>query len=118
MNYTMFKLTAKGRATRSQYLIGQAIMLVLTANFVTASVSGGTIITIASTLCLIAAAVPIIFLNIRRWHDIGVSGWCTLFNIIPYASIATFIIQACVGPRESANAYGEDPREEYKNEAA
>ncbi|MDO5580224.1 MAG: DUF805 domain-containing protein [Planctomycetia bacterium] len=58
----------------------------------------------------LAALIPCISIQARRLHDIGLSGWFTLLNLLPFlGNIALFIINVLPGT-SGTNLYGPDPR--------
>jgi hypothetical protein len=57
-------------------------------------------------LCLLYF-VFVFSLYIRRWHDLGQSGWYSLLMIIPFVSFVALIYLMFAKGDEGPNAYGE-----------
>jgi uncharacterized membrane protein YhaH (DUF805 family) len=47
---------------------------------------------------------------VKRFHDIGVSGWWTLFCCIPILNFMLTIVLGLIQGQTGPNEYGEDPR--------
>jgi uncharacterized membrane protein YhaH (DUF805 family) len=45
-------------------------------------------------------------LYIRRWHDLGKSGWYSLLNFVPLVSLIVLIYLFFAKGEEATNAYG------------
>lgn len=79
----------------------------------TAAVAGSMMMLFGvSVLLFIPYMISSFSLAVRRWHDLGKSGWWVLVGLIPvigglYAFIMTGFIEGTRGP----NPYGEDPKE-------
>jgi uncharacterized membrane protein YhaH (DUF805 family) len=54
--------------------------------------------------------VPLIAVEVRRFHDQGKSGWFVLLNIIPYIGWAIVCVFMLLPGDEDDNKYGPDPR--------
>ena len=46
-------------------------------------------------------------LHIRRWHDLGHSGWFSLLNLVPIVNLVVLIYLLCAKGEEGSNKYGE-----------
>jgi uncharacterized membrane protein YhaH (DUF805 family) len=74
-------------------------------------------------LYVLAAFIPGIAVTVRRFHDIGLTGWAylglILAGIIPLigfiASIAAFVITVLPG-NQGSNKYGADPKNPYEED--
>ena len=109
-------LTYQGRLNRKPYILYSVgiwfLMLILN---VVADVLGDSrssvalLVAFALYLAVLALCVPSVMLTIRRWHDLGKSGWFTLLSLIPvvnfFVEIYLWVAPGTAGP----NAYGEDP---------
>ena len=62
-------------------------------------------------LILFAAIItwPILAMQIKRWHDIGLTGWLSLLYFIPYVGIAVSIIIGIIPGNAGQNQFGPDP---------
>lgn len=59
--------------------------------------------------------VPSIAVAVRRFHDMGKSGWFYLLGFIPVVGGVVLIIFMCIEGDRGENAYGADPREVKKS---
>jgi len=48
-------------------------------------------------------------LIIRRWHDLGKSGWLSLLMLIPLLNLLVLIFLWVKKGTDGPNAYGDDP---------
>ncbi len=46
----------------------------------------------------------------KRWHDVGMSGWMTLWQFIPVANIGAFLVLGITPGNKGSNKYGEEPQ--------
>lgn len=53
--------------------------------------------------------VPTVTLSVRRFHDIGKSGWWYLINLIPVLGFIIYLYFMCQPSQPSVNAYGPKP---------
>lgn len=58
-------------------------------------------------ILLLVMAVFALSFYIRRWHDLGHSGWMSLLQLIPLVNLLVLIYLLCAKGEEGANAYGE-----------
>ncbi len=49
-------------------------------------------------------------LTIKRWHDVGMSGWFALVTLPPFANFMMFVLLCLLPGTVGANDYGPDPR--------
>ena len=61
-------------------------------------------------LPIILAQIPIIFLKIRRLHDIGKSGWYLFCGLIPYIGQIIIFIWMLKDSEPKENRYGSSPK--------
>ena len=115
MDFVDLFLSLNGRLRRSTYLLGQLILLLLTAvAFVldlwrgSSQLDGmGEISIIFSLLAL----YPSIALYTKRWHDRNKSGWWSLLVLVPIIGpIWMFIELGFLGGTIGPNRFGPDPR--------
>jgi len=134
-NYANFN----GRARRKEYwgfflfymviLIGvfavMAVLLgVMAAQAQSASYGGmhapgiWGLVAIVVALFILATIIPSIALNVRRFHDIGQSGWLVLLfyvlSIIPYVNFVSgivWIVMLCLDSQPMDNKYGPPPKQ-------
>lgn len=60
-------------------------------------------------LAIIVICVASIMLTIRRWHDLGLTGWLTLLSLIPGVNFFVGIFLWVKKGTDGSNKYGEDP---------
>ena len=59
-------------------------------------------------MILLITAIPIgIGMQIRRWHDLGHSGWLILLGLIPFANFVVFVFMFFIPGTAGPNPYGE-----------
>jgi uncharacterized membrane protein YhaH (DUF805 family) len=63
-------------------------------------------------MCLlwIAAFWSSLALTVKRWHDVGVTGWFTLLSLPGFTHGAVFLLLCLLPGTTGPNRYGEDPR--------
>jgi uncharacterized membrane protein YhaH (DUF805 family) len=74
------------------------------------------------SILAIVGFIPVIAIQVKRAHDINMSGFIVFINLLPYVGgFITTILFGFFGPvntNSSENLYGEDPRisnEHYYN---
>jgi len=90
-----------------------------TVGFSTTGSTVGTILVVPLVLVFLYAAISVIALTVRRYHDAGIPGWvypiclvgCCLCGI---GAIAHLVI--CFLPSKEDNIYGENPKKPENNE--
>jgi uncharacterized membrane protein YhaH (DUF805 family) len=66
----------------------------------------------------VAVFLPALAVTVRRLHDLGITGWLVLINIIPYlGGIILFIITVLPGTK-GPNSFGPSPKETEASEVA
>ena len=63
-----------------------------------------------SFLYLIAIFLPGLSLQVRRFHDVGFSGWWVLLAFIPIAGSVFAIVVSVLDSQNGTNAYGESAK--------
>ncbi len=142
MNLFRLLFSARGRATRSQFWLGQLVVYVIFfVVFAAVYMTGGGASLIAAanlpasdTVMMLATSLPMIALllstialfyaiyalSIKRLHDRGKSGWwvwlMTLLSFVVIGSIWWLIELGFLGGTKGDNKYGPDPLAE-KNQA-
>lgn len=64
-------------------------------------------ITILVLLLFIVYMVFACSLYIRRWHDLGYSGWMALIQLIPLVNLVVLVYLFCARGDERPNVYGQ-----------
>jgi uncharacterized membrane protein YhaH (DUF805 family) len=49
-------------------------------------------------------------LTVKRWHDVGVTGWFSILSLPPYANGVVFLLLCLLPGTTGPNRYGPDPR--------
>ncbi len=121
MNYFLDALgkyaVFSGRARRSEYwyfvLFSSLIGFALAAlGFSVAKMTGGplTLAQYLVDLFSVLIFLPSLAVSVRRLHDIGMSGWWVLLNVVPFGGLVLlwfFCQDSQIGP----NDYGPNPKE-------
>lgn len=108
--------TSRGRLNRKPYilrgvLLGVIMMVLNMVGGVMVESDSTGVVVIGFLLCLmvLVLCVPAVMLQIRRWHDLGKSGWLVLLALIPLVNIGVSIYLWVAKGTEGPNQYGEDP---------
>ena len=110
-----------GRARRSEYWFFQLFsILVMIGIFVVGGVAGafngdrqnstgGLVIGLLFLVWLLAFFVPALAVAVRRFHDMGHSGWWYLISFVPYIGSFILIVWFCFKGTAGPNRFGPDP---------
>ena len=106
----------EGRLNRKPYILYSIgiwfLMLILN---VVADVLGDSrssvalLVAFALYLAVLALCVPSVMLTIRRWHDLGKSGWFSLLLLVPLVNFVVGLYLWVKKGDDGPNQYGEDP---------
>ncbi|HLY03599.1 MAG TPA: DUF805 domain-containing protein [Candidatus Cybelea sp.] len=121
MNYFLDALgkyaVFSGRARRSEYwyfaLFTCLIAFVLLAvGFYIAKATGGppTLAEYLLDFFSLLIVLPSLAVSVRRLHDIGMSGWWVLLNIVPLGGLVLLYF-FCQDSQSGDNAYGPNPKQ-------
>lgn len=117
MNY--IKKLYSGRISRKNYgfgllfLVGSFILLIA----IFASMLSSDSSSFGVFIIIILYAVYIVFLlslHVRRFHDLGDSGWRVLLFLIPLVNLIILISLLATKGKDEANKYGEVPSKSIK----
>ena len=102
--------TLEGRASRSEFWLFQLhIPALLFFGFLALESESPDVVVILPFLLfwLISfLSIPALFcLIIRRWHDLGYSGWCILVLLVPYLGLFLMLIFFCMPSSEKGKKY-------------
>jgi uncharacterized membrane protein YhaH (DUF805 family) len=61
-------------------------------------------------LSLLALIIPLLAVQIRRFHDQDYSGWMVLLGLIPYIGSLIVLVFMCLEGTTGDNRYGPDPK--------
>ncbi len=53
--------------------------------------------------------IPSLSIQVRRLHDIGLSGWWYFLSFIPYVGGLILLIMSCIPSEQKTNKYGPNP---------
>ena len=100
----------KGRAKRTEYwLLGICSGLLMLPVTVTDEAD----MTLGLALYALVMAIPLTWLSLavvtRRFHDLGKSGWFTIFTCIPFVNIVFGVYVAFFKGQQQDNEYGPNP---------
>jgi uncharacterized membrane protein YhaH (DUF805 family) len=62
---------------------------------------------------VLAAFIPAVAVQVRRFHDQDKSGWFILLGLIPYAGALILLIFMLLEGTRGPNRFGADPRDPY-----
>ncbi len=63
----------------------------------------------------LAILVPMLAVQVRRFHDQDKSGWMVLLNFIPYVGGLVVFVFMCMEGTRGPNQYGPDPKGDQSN---
>ena len=108
-NFYLKAFKFKGRATRAEFWwVELYYLLVLSLFIFLTAITGVPQIMGCGGVFLVVHIIPMLSLQVRRFHDIGYSAWSLLFYAIPYiGSLICLFLFACPGDKH-ANAYEDD----------
>lgn len=98
--------SAAGRLNRQSYLLRSLFLFLL-------MLVGGALATIViGFVIIIPAFIANILLNIRRCHDLDLSGWWSIGCLIPYLNVVFYLYLMIKKGTTGPNKYGPDPLQE------
>jgi len=59
----------------------------------------------------LAVLIPSLAVGVRRFHDIGKSGWNYLIGLIPLAGVIILLVWFCKDSQPGENKWGANPKE-------
>ena len=106
----------QGRIPRGEFLDAWLNLLILTifVGFLMTVIRssgevGGAAGVIICFLWLILCGWVGLAIQVKRWHDIGYSGWMVLLGLIPIIGLIVFVYLAFIKGTAGPNNYGDDP---------
>jgi len=108
-NFYLKAFKFKGRATRAEFWWVELYYLLVFSLFIfLAAITDVPQIMGCGGVFLVVHIIPMLSLQVRRFHDIGYSAWSLLFHAIPYiGSLICLILFAWPGDKY-ANGYEDD----------
>jgi uncharacterized membrane protein YhaH (DUF805 family) len=105
-----------GRINRKIYALGILFFLVIFGVFLALllSIGNSSFAGIAIAILYIAFFIHFFSLHVRRFHDLGNSGWNVLIFLIPLVNIVLLIYLLVMNGNDGPNYYGENPSKEIK----
>ncbi|MCB9676404.1 MAG: DUF805 domain-containing protein [Alphaproteobacteria bacterium] len=111
MSITDVLFTFDGRIPRSTYWLAHlGTVFTLGLTYFAAMAISEDLFTFTVFLSLIPAIWIGLAIEIKRWHDLGMSGWWTLIGFIPYLGGFIKLIALGFMPSDGPNQYGPVPR--------
>ena len=112
-NYINFSGRTRRRGTRRRdfwvaVLVNFVITLILSILTRFLSVFG-----VVQTIYGLAVLLPFLALWARRLHDINMSAWFLLLNLIPGIGSIILLVFACMDSQPGSNQYGPNPKGMY-----
>jgi len=112
-----FLVAFNGRFGREDYWLGHAcqwtILLLasaLSGPMQNATTEGERLISIVLIFGLvILSLVSWVATHVKRWHDLGRTGWNQLIVLVPFGPLYIFWKCGCVRGQRGPNIYGDDP---------
>lgn len=110
------------RSRRAEYgwfaLINIAIFVALIFGFIAIGIDAdaeelngaGVSLLIAILGYLVVSIIPSLALQVRRWHDMGYSGWFTLLGFVPLVNYVVPFILLFVDSKREPNKWGRSPK--------
>lgn len=111
MNWREFLFSFKGRVARHRYWMFVAltipfiIIAVIWDNYLGNKPFEG-----PGAIIGLILLWPTLAVQVKRWHDLNMSGWWVLVGFIPIiGSIWVFVANGCLKGTDGDNGYGADP---------
>lgn len=107
-----------GRLNRRTYLVSSLGFLIVLGliNSVLNSVLGpqSAISGLVSLVIFIFAAIVGVSLSVRRFHDLGKSGWFSALFLIPVVGFFVWLYLIFAAGNSGSNKYGDQPKDAYE----
>ena len=106
----------RGRLNRKPFILRGLLLSVLSSVMSTimtemteASSTVMHLLALLPLILMVVLSVGTFMLIIRRWHDLGKSGWLSLLMLIPLLNFLVLIFLWVKKGTDGPNAYGDDP---------
>ena len=110
MDWSYIWFSGEGRIGRREYWLGGVLPVVVAALVV--GVVGGVLNAFAEQVGTLFAVFPLLFLgyvlvrvSVKRWHDVGLSGWFFLLECIPFLGLLVTVGLGLVRGQEGRNKF-------------
>lgn len=115
-NYAGFS----GRARRKEYWMFTLFNFIFTIIFALLdilifTVSDGNLLGIFTGAYSLGILIPTMAVTVRRFHDIGKSGWWWLINFVPFIGTLIYLFFLISNSQPGENQYGPYPKSELKS---
>jgi uncharacterized membrane protein YhaH (DUF805 family) len=101
-----------GRSSRKEYWLFHLVFVALALGFAVLAVAASPeVAAVTLMVALLGLIVPLIAVQVRRFHDQGKSGWFAALNLIPYVGSFVVLVFMLFDGMPGPNAYGPDPKE-------
>jgi uncharacterized membrane protein YhaH (DUF805 family) len=101
--------SATGRCSRRfywQFFVVPCVVIGIAVGLTALAFRPGPVVILAVVLLL---AWPSAVIYIKRWHDIGLSGWFAVLNFVPGIGLVLWIVLGCIPGTPGVNKYGPSP---------
>lgn len=98
-----------GRSSRKEFWLFQLFVSLVILSLILLTVITFGLGAILLAIALVGAIVPLIAVEVRRFHDQDRSGWFALLNLIPYAGGIIVLIFMLLPGTDGENQFGADP---------
>lgn len=99
----------EGRSRRKEYWM--FALLTALATLLAIILGQSTLGNLLLIVIVLGGAIPGLAVAVRRLHDLGLSGWMVLINLLPYAGSLIFLILMMIEGKPGPNSYGPNPKE-------
>jgi len=103
-----------GRSTRKEFWMFQLLYVALALGTITLIIAiGADAAASLLLLSLLGLVVPMIAVEIRRFHDQDKSGWFALLNLVPYVGPLIVFAMMLIDGTRGENRFGPDPLDRW-----
>jgi uncharacterized membrane protein YhaH (DUF805 family) len=71
---------------------------------------GGPVLGVLFLILAILGLWASLALTVKRWHDVGMTGWFALLTLPPFANFVVFLLLCLLPGTVGPNRHGKDPR--------
>lgn len=104
-------LSSNGRLRRKDLIIRTLILVISAFALQALAIAlNSVVILVITSLLYFVACIAMIIQCVKRFHDLGKSGWYYLFMCIPFVNLYWLFNLVFVEGTKGPNEYGEDPK--------